>query len=56
MAPGEFFKWQATYGAFTVSPEAIEAISTYIRSQKTHHAARSLIEEWEKCDIENTES
>ena len=36
--PGEFFKWQGAYGAFTVSkPEAAQVIA-YIEHQKEHHA------------------
>ncbi|MHC5721915.1 MAG: IS200/IS605 family transposase, partial [Nostoc sp.] len=35
--PGEFFKWQGSYGAFTVSYDAIDNIANYIRNQATHH-------------------
>ncbi|MCC5651749.1 IS200/IS605 family transposase [Nostoc sp. XA013] len=30
--PGEFFKWQGSYGAFTVSQDAIDNIANYIRN------------------------
>lgn len=31
------FKWQAGYGAFSVSPEHEERVSNYIRNQEIHH-------------------
>jgi putative transposase len=36
------FKWQGAYGAFTVSPSAIPAITEYIRHQEEHHRVRSI--------------
>jgi hypothetical protein len=52
IAPNEFFKWQGAYGAFTVSRDRVKSVTDYINNQKTHHAARSLIEDWERCEIE----
>jgi REP element-mobilizing transposase RayT len=31
------FEWQKGYGAFSVSPGAIEAVGRYIENQKQHH-------------------
>ncbi|HEY9613301.1 IS200/IS605 family transposase [Allocoleopsis sp.] len=45
--PGEFFKWQGGYGAFTVSGNQIEQIADYIRNQAQHHRQKSLISDWE---------
>ena len=32
------FEWQKGYGAFSVSPIAIEAVRAYIVNQRNHHA------------------
>ncbi|MGL5065671.1 MAG: IS200/IS605 family transposase [Microcoleus sp.] len=45
--PGEFFKWQGSYGAFSVSRNAIDTVANYIRNQAVHHRQRSMIPEWE---------
>ncbi len=52
IAPTEFFKWQGAYGAFTVSKSNVAAVSDYVLNQKTHHQNRQVIEEWERCEIE----
>jgi REP-associated tyrosine transposase len=44
---GAFFKWQGAYGAVSVSPRALNEVCAYIANQKAHHAAQSLIPEWE---------
>ena len=31
------FEWQKGYGAFSVSPTAVESVRRYIRNQKEHH-------------------
>jgi len=33
----KMFEWQKGYGAFSVSPTAIHAVSRYIENQKVHH-------------------
>lgn len=45
--PGEFCKWQGSYGAFSVSRNAIDTVANYIRNQAVHHRQRSMISEWE---------
>jgi putative transposase len=47
-APGNFFKWQGGYGAFTVSPDIVPSVTTYILNQKRHHADGKLWTEWEE--------
>jgi REP element-mobilizing transposase RayT len=34
---GEFFKWQGSYAAFTVSEKDIPRIKSYLQHQKEHH-------------------
>ena len=46
-SPTQFFKWQAGYGAVTVSPSGLREVAHYITHQREHHAAGSLIDGWE---------
>ncbi len=48
IAPGEFFKWQGTYGAFTLRKREVPVVKRYIENQKQHHAAGGLWEELEQ--------
>ena len=50
IAPGEFFKWQGTYGAFTLAKSAVPEVKAYIERQKEHHAERSFRPEWEQAE------
>ena len=45
--PDAFFRWQGAYGAFTVQKDVVEALTTYIKKQKAHHADNTLIPDWE---------
>jgi REP element-mobilizing transposase RayT len=50
--PNQFFKWQGSYAAFTVSHESIDTVANYIRNQKDRHRQKSLIPTWElKTDL-----
>jgi REP element-mobilizing transposase RayT len=40
--PGEFFKWQGSYGAFTVSHNNIAAVANYVRNQSFYHQNESI--------------
>ena len=40
------FKWQAKYGAFTVSQSQADRVRRYIRNQEAHHAKISFEEEF----------
>ncbi len=42
------FKWQGSYGAFTVSRWDVDKIKQYVKSQKEHHAAGELMPEFEE--------
>jgi putative transposase len=48
--PNEFFKWQGSYGAFSVSHEAIDKVANYIRNQATHHQEKTIFTTWEVND------
>ena len=45
--PDEFFKWQSSYGAFTVSHGMLDKVANYIRNQEIHHRQKSIIPTWE---------
>jgi REP element-mobilizing transposase RayT len=49
LAPGAEFKWQGSYGAFTVSKSGVAGVIGYIHGQKAHHAAQQLISDLEYC-------
>ena len=40
------FRWQAWYGAFSVSQSAVEAVREYIRRQAEHHRTVSFQDEY----------
>ena len=40
--PGEWFRWQASYGVFCVEPKNRDKLIAYIANQKQHHAAGTL--------------
>jgi REP element-mobilizing transposase RayT len=48
LRPTPQFKWQASYGAFTVSRWDVNKIVGYIKRQKEHHAAADLLPEYEE--------
>ena len=50
--PGEFFKWQGAYRAFTISKDSIPRVRAYIENQKAHHAQDDLWEAWELAAME----
>ncbi len=39
----QHFKWQANYGAFSVSHSHLEIIANYINNQETHHRQNTII-------------
>ncbi len=49
---GEFFGWQAHYGAFAVSPDHVATVVAYINGQKQHHADGSVCPNWETACAE----
>lgn len=48
LSPDTRFKWQGSYGAFTVSRWDVDKIVRYVKRQKEHHAANDLQPEWEE--------
>ena len=52
ISPGEFFKWQGSYGAFTVSKSLVPKVRAYIERQKEHHESGDLRPEWEQTFVE----
>ncbi len=43
IAPGEFFKWQGGYAAFSVSPRHLRQVADYIANQRHHHLTDTLL-------------
>ena len=41
LRPGEWFRWQASYGVFCVEPKNRSKLIAYIANQKHHHAQGS---------------
>ena len=52
IAPYREFRWQGSYGAFTVSPNSVQKAVDYIRNQKAHHLERCTFDQWEQCYLE----
>jgi REP element-mobilizing transposase RayT len=42
------FHWQAGYGAFSVSPSHIGALTEYIRNQEQHHQRHTFEDEFRR--------
>jgi len=42
LSPGEFFKWQGAYAAFSLSKAEVPRIRDYILRQEEHHRNRTL--------------
>jgi putative transposase len=47
ITPGDFFKWQGAYRAFTIRKEDVSQVKEYIQSQKQHHTENRLFSHWE---------
>ena len=48
IAPAVAFRWQGTYGAFSVQYENVQTVVDYIARQREHHAAETEQPEWEQ--------
>jgi putative transposase len=44
---GHSLKWQAGYGAFSVSPDTVPTVEAYVRNQAEHHARNTDHDAWE---------
>lgn len=51
----ERFRWQESYGAFSVSRSHLPRVIAYINNQKQHHATDSLWPQWEESDEEKSQ-
>ena len=40
------FAWQKGYGAFSVSPSAIEGVKRYVLNQEAHHKQKTIQQEY----------
>jgi len=49
LKPASQFKWQGSYGAFTVSRWDLERVIEYVKHQKEHHSTDELCPEWEEA-------
>lgn len=54
LKPGEFFKWQGAYGAFTIRKSEVSTVKRYIENQVSHHSTNQLEPEFEICQTEVT--
>jgi REP element-mobilizing transposase RayT len=53
LRPGEFFKWQGSYGAFSIAETHIEAVRRYIHRQEEHHRTGRLNATLERTFIDD---
>jgi REP element-mobilizing transposase RayT len=50
LKPGQFFKWQGGYGAFSVSKVDLGRAASYVARQKQHHRCGEIVDDWEPGD------
>jgi putative transposase len=53
LRPDDFFKWQGSYGAFSIAETNIEAVRRYIRRQEEHHRTGRLNATLERTFIDD---
>ena len=53
LRPNEFFRWQGSYGAFTILESDLPRVREYVRNQKEHHKSGSTRPEWERTQEED---
>src|ERR1051326_1782121 len=51
----EAFRWQAGYGAFSLSRSHVKRVVQYIEKQRKHHEQGTVWPEWEETDQETPE-
>ena len=56
ITPGQFFKWQGAYGAFTLRKDEVSSVKNYIERQREHHAKDDLWADWEQTATAESES
>jgi putative transposase len=47
------FKWQAGYGALTVSEDSLATVAHYAAHQKEHHKGRTILNVYERMEEED---
>lgn len=47
----ESFRWQGSYGAFTLQKNAVQVVCRYVLDQKRHHASDTLWPRWETSRV-----
>jgi putative transposase len=52
VAPTEFFKWQGSYGVFSLSARHLNTAIAYVHHQREHHAEGSTIAAYEPDAID----
>ncbi len=54
LAPGSTFRWQGSYGAFSVGRRQVGAVCAYIARQREHHATNDPRIHWEERVLART--
>lgn len=54
LAPGSNFRWQGSYGAFSIGRQQIGAVCAYIARQREHHATNAPLVHWEERVLART--
>ena len=49
LAPALAFRWQGSYGAFTVGQAEYAAVRDYVNDQPAHHGEGTTEPQWEVC-------
>jgi len=53
LAGRETFRWQGTYGCFTIGESALPKVKAYVLNQRQHHASDDTHREWERVWIDD---
>jgi len=54
LTPGSNFRWQGSYGAFSIGRQQIGAVCAYIARQREHHATNDPLVRWEERVLART--
>jgi putative transposase len=53
LRPGELFRWQAGFAAFSICRPHVKAVKAYVHNQKQHHGSGKLWRSLETCPEES---
>ena len=56
LASGSFFRWQGSYGVYSVSPSHKKRVVAYIQNQERHHSEGALWLHAEQTSIDQDDS